>query len=74
MGPTWVLVAPDGPHVGLRNLANRGCFESSRSYQHILQEINAVTERDFIQITSKYCFFTWQYLQYHNLYYSVDNG
>ena len=24
MGPTWVLLAPDGPHVGPRNLAIRG--------------------------------------------------
>ena len=23
MGPTWVLSAPDGPHVGSLNLANR---------------------------------------------------
>ena len=23
MGPTWVLSAPDGPHVGHMNLANR---------------------------------------------------
>ena len=23
MGPTWVLSAPDGPHVGPRNLAIR---------------------------------------------------
>ena len=25
MGPTWVLSAPDGPHVGLMNLAIRVC-------------------------------------------------
>ena len=24
MGPTWVLLAPDGPHVGPMNLAIRG--------------------------------------------------
>ena len=24
MGPTWVLAAPDGPHVGPMNLAIRG--------------------------------------------------
>ena len=28
MGPTWVLSAPDGPHVGPMNLAIRGDFES----------------------------------------------
>ena len=26
MGPTWVLSAPDGPHVGSMNLAIRGMF------------------------------------------------
>ena len=26
MGPTWALSAPDGPHVGLMNLAIRNCF------------------------------------------------
>ena len=26
MGPTWVLSAPDGPHVGPMNLAIRGIF------------------------------------------------
>ena len=26
MGPTWVLSAPDGPHVGPMNLAIRGCM------------------------------------------------
>ena len=26
MGPTWVLSAPDGPHVGPMNLAIRVCF------------------------------------------------
>ena len=27
MGPTWVLSAPDGPHVGPMNLAVRGCLK-----------------------------------------------
>ena len=26
MGPTWVLSAPDGPHVGTMNLDIRGCI------------------------------------------------
>ena len=26
MGPTWVLVAPDGPHVGPMNLAVRDIY------------------------------------------------
>ena len=27
MGPTWVLSAPDGPHVGPMNLAIRVCLQ-----------------------------------------------
>ena len=27
LGPTWVLSAPDGPHVGPMNLAIRGHFQ-----------------------------------------------
>ena len=27
MGPTWVLSAPDGPHVGPMNLAIRGVMQ-----------------------------------------------
>ena len=30
MGPTWVLSAPDGPHVGPMNLAIRGFVWSTR--------------------------------------------
>ena len=26
MGPTWVLSAPDGPHVDPMNLASRGIY------------------------------------------------
>ena len=33
MGPTWVLSAPDGPHVGPMNLAIRG-------YPHECEPIN----------------------------------
>ena len=29
MGPTWVLSAPDGPHVGPTNLAIRECFATA---------------------------------------------
>ena len=27
MGPTWVQSAPDGPHIGPRNLAIRGSLK-----------------------------------------------
>ena len=43
MGPTWVLLAPDKPHVGPMNLAIRGPgFNelSDRNMQYILS-INA---------------------------------
>ena len=29
MGPTWVLSVPDGPHIGLKNLAIRDIIERS---------------------------------------------
>ena len=32
VGPTWVLSAPDGPHVGPMNLAIRGDLFSDRIY------------------------------------------
>ena len=31
MGPTWVLSAPDGPHVGPMNLAIRGAAKYSNT-------------------------------------------
>ena len=44
MGPTWVLSAPDGPHVGPMNLAIMGCIElrlagSSAAVQSIKQQL-----------------------------------
>ena len=32
MGPTWVLSAPDGPHVGPKNLAIRGLMDYNRKW------------------------------------------
>ena len=31
MGRTWVLSAPDGPHVGTMNLAIRDIFDSGHA-------------------------------------------
>ena len=39
MGPTWVLSAPDGPHVGPMNLAIRGGFVMVRRGDIICQHI-----------------------------------
>ena len=39
MGPTWVLSAPDGPHVGPMNLAIRGYLPCNRVNQ-ILRTLN----------------------------------
>ena len=42
MGPTWVLSAPDGPHVGPMNLAIRDIIAYTRArvtvifYDHIM--------------------------------------
>ena len=38
MGPTWVLSAPDGPHVGPMNLAIRVVLRLSPSYRMHLSE------------------------------------
>ena len=32
MGPTWVLSAPDGPHVGPMNLAIRVMYSNAHSH------------------------------------------
>ena len=40
MGLTWVLLAPDGPHVGLMNLANRGVryHDANLCYRDVYEE------------------------------------
>ena len=42
MGPTWVLPAPSGPHVGLMNLAIRAAFPhvTIKSHYHDYNAIN----------------------------------
>ena len=40
MGPTWVLSAPDGPHVGPMNLVIRGCSSASQVNLKDTGEIN----------------------------------
>ena len=35
MGPSWVLSAPDGPHVGPMSLAIRDCVVSARQEQMV---------------------------------------
>ena len=37
MGPTWVLSAPDGPHVGPMNLAIRGIYLTTRGNDSLLR-------------------------------------
>ena len=43
MGPTWVLSAPDGPHIGPMNLAIRECMNGSHS-SFLIQNENLNTE------------------------------
>ena len=33
MGPTWILSAPDGPHIGPMNLAIGDCREIKTEYE-----------------------------------------
>ena len=49
MGPTWVLSAPDGPHVGPTNLAIRGgvaASDSEKCENHFFKQCENL-ERDF---------------------------
>ena len=44
MGPTWVLSAPDGPHVGPMNLAIRDVFgDYTLKLLSLLSEANELT-------------------------------
>ena len=48
MGPTWVLSAPGGPHVGPMNLAIRVMlsepFKPSAVWQYRLWDINPIAD------------------------------
>ena len=46
MGPTWVLSAPDGPHVGPTNLAIRGVIDMSRLEEVSLTSTDSRRPRD----------------------------
>ena len=39
MGPTWVLSAPDGQHVGIMNLAIRGSYTAGGNIALLLRQI-----------------------------------
>ena len=49
MGPTWVLSAPDGPHVGPMNLAIRGVMQRNRG-AWLRDEINGLVQDCSISI------------------------
>ena len=51
MGPTWVLSAPDGPHVGPTNLAIRGSMPS-------LHEVNPETYAYWLSLDT-FCIVWW---------------
>ena len=57
MGPTWVLSAPDGPHVGPMNLAIRDVYQA-------IQPNHTQTSTD-LQI---FCFVYTQYVSIHMIY------
>ena len=47
MGPTWVLSAPDGPHVGPMNLAIRDSY-CQGSYHCGQHSTSAITKHDWL--------------------------
>ena len=53
MGPTWVLSAPDGPHVGPTNFAIRVCYVSAyTSVQFLIQGTSTLGATMFSPHTS----------------------
>ena len=54
MGPTWALSAPDGPHVGLMNLAIRVVPPTLRTHGHMISQ-----KAGWMAGTDKSCDF-WQ--------------
>ena len=47
MGPTWVLSAPDGPHVDLMNLAIR-VVEVQYTKFGLLHDVNKYMQRNLL--------------------------
>ena len=52
MGSTWVLWAPDGPHVGPMNLVNRDVSQVKCLYSSLISG-----ERQFVQFASRLIYF-----------------
>ena len=48
MGPTWVLSAPDGPHVGPMNLAIRGYISNEFLTDSSRNERTLLTHHDHL--------------------------
>ena len=75
MGPTWVLLAPDGPHVGPRNLAIRGYINlkyavpnvTTRVYVYVYIYVYIYTELIYGTKTSMFSIL-WQ----HAMHYIVE--
>ena len=45
MGPTWVLSAPDGPHIGPMNLSIRGYLKSaSEQFRELISDSPALRQ------------------------------
>ena len=59
MGPTWVLSAPDGPHVGPMNLAIRECkLIINEILWHSLQGYVSLNTQDInLEVVLKICTF-----------------
>ena len=63
MGPPWVLSAPDGPHVGLMNLAIRDGFGVFVSYAFPTNiDMRHGNHRDFVNGPGNYCHQIWLFI------------
>ena len=63
MGPTWVVSAPDGPHVGPMNLAIRERLHSTLQWWHMRHHASQINSNSNIFSTVES---DWQQEKYQN--------
>ena len=73
-GPTWVLSAPGGPHIGPMNLAIRGLMQSQgmQPMTAELSNINCKTVWDSILLPSNSAFITAKWHQGQRLFHNSE--
>ena len=72
MGPTWVLAAPGGPHVGPMNLAIRACIYLANIYGKVVHSKQWLDDSNSFSAIRHWILFDRVDLIMH--YYWFDNG